>query len=230
MQSIKKYIFAGLLVWIPIVVTVFVFSWGVGVIDGIFSYILRLARGILPAASVDFIENIQNIPVFGTLVILCVVWLTGLFAANVVGQWWFNQWNALLTRIPIVKSIYSTVKQVSDTIFSDKGNGFKEAVLVHYPTTESWTIGFLTGQAMHYPELGKDMVTIFIVSTPNPTSGFLILIEPHKVLPLHMSVDQALKYIVSLGVAPPPAANKNVALPPVPGLPSSSHVESSTRK
>jgi uncharacterized membrane protein len=128
------------------------------------------------------------------------------FAANMVGQWWLRQGSRLLRRIPIVKSIYSSVKQVSDTLFSSSGNAFREAVLVQYPRAGSWTIAFVTGKpggeaAEH---LQGDYVSLYVPTTPNPTSGFFLMAPRADVIALKMSVDEALKYIISMGVVAPP--------------------------
>jgi uncharacterized membrane protein len=140
--------------------------------------------------------------------------LTGMFVTNIFGQWWLRQWDNLLNRIPIVKSIYSSVKQVSDTLFSTNGNAFREAVLVQYPRAGSWTIAFVTGRpggevAEH---LQGDWLSVYVPTTPNPTSGFFLMVPRADVVELDMSVDQALKYVISMGVVVPPQS----ALPDAP--------------
>jgi uncharacterized membrane protein len=125
---------------------------------------------------------------------------------NIFGQWWLRQWDRLLHKIPIVKSVYSSVKQVSDTLFSSNGNAFREAVLVQYPRQGSWTIAFVTGRpggevAQH---LTGGYVSVYVPTTPNPTSGFFLMMQRTDVVPLAMSVDEALKYIISMGVVSPP--------------------------
>jgi uncharacterized membrane protein len=133
------------------------------------------------------------------------------FAANMVGQWWLRQGGRILHRIPIVKSIYSSVKQVSDTLFSSSGNAFREAVLVQYPRTGSWTIAFVTGrpggEAAHH--LPGDYLSLYVPTTPNPTSGFFLMVPRGDVVELAMSVDEALKYIISMGVVAPPLSARN---------------------
>jgi uncharacterized membrane protein len=130
------------------------------------------------------------------------------FAANIFGQWWLRQWDTILGKIPIVKSIYNSVKQVSDTLFSTNGNAFREAVLVQYPRAGSWTIAFVTGKpggevAAHLP---GDYVSVYVPTTPNPTSGFFLMMPRADVLALRMSVDEALKYVISMGVVGPELA------------------------
>jgi uncharacterized membrane protein len=129
------------------------------------------------------------------------------FATNIFGQWWLRQWNRLLHKIPIVRSVYSSVKQVSDTLFSSSGNAFREAVLVQYPRQGSWTIAFITGKpggevARH---LHGAYVSVYVPTTPNPTSGFFLMMPRSDVVALDMSVDEALKYIISMGVVSPPS-------------------------
>ncbi len=137
---------------------------------------------------------------------LLIIFFTGLVAANVLGQKLVRLWEALLARIPVVKSIYYSVKQVSDTLFSSSGQAFRKALLVQYPREGAWTIAFLTGQpggdvANH---LHGDYVSIYVPTTPNPTSGFFLMMPREDVIELDMSVDEALKYIISMGVVAPP--------------------------
>jgi uncharacterized membrane protein len=133
--------------------------------------------------------------------------LTGMFAANMVGQWWLHQGNRLLQNIPIVKSIYSSVKQVSDTLFSSSGQAFREAVLVQYPRPGSWTIAFVTGRPGGEVAslLPGEHLSLYVPTTPNPTSGFFLMVPRGDVVPLAMTVDEALKYIISMGVVAPGA-------------------------
>jgi uncharacterized membrane protein len=206
---VKKYLITGILVWMPLAVTVWVLLWVLGLMDGLFSWLLTLSQAVLPAAMSDGIESLRRVPGLGVVFLLVVLWLTGLFVANIFGQWWLQQWNTLLHKIPIVRSVYSSVKQVSDTLFSSSGNAFREAVLVQYPRQGSWTIAFVTGApsgevASH---LGTPHVSIYVPTTPNPTSGFFLMMPRADVVALDMSVDEALKYIISMGVvAPPPPA------------------------
>ena len=134
---------------------------------------------------------------------------TGVFVANIFGQWLLTQWDRLMSHIPIVKSIYSSVKQVSDTLFSSSGNAFREAVLVQYPRQGSWAIAFVTGRpggeaATH---LSGDYLSLYVPTTPNPTSGFFLMVPRADVIELSMSVDEALKYVISMGVVAPPLAD-----------------------
>ncbi|EGJ10075.1 MULTISPECIES: DUF502 domain-containing protein [Rubrivivax] len=202
----KKYFVAGLLVWLPLTVTIWVLSWLLGALDGVFVSLLSATQVVLPQSTHETVEFLRGVPGLGVAVVLAVLLLSGVFAANFVGQWWLRQWDALMVRIPIVKSIYSSVKQVSDTLFSSSGNAFREAVLVQYPRQGSWTIAFVTGKpggevASHLP---GDFVSVYVPTTPNPTSGFFLMMPRADVHELKMSVDEALKYVISMGVVAPP--------------------------
>jgi uncharacterized membrane protein len=213
---VRKHLITGLLVWMPLAVTIWVLLWVLGLMDGMFSWVLSLSQAVLPEQMRAGIEMLRGVPGLGVVVLLVVLWATGLFVANIFGQWWLKQWNALLNKIPIVKTIYSSVKQVSDTLFSSSGNAFREAVLVQYPRAGSWTIAFVTGQpsgevAAH---LATPHVSVYVPTTPNPTSGFFLMMPRSEVVPLAMSVDEALKYIISMGVvAPPPPAPPRAVAP-----------------
>jgi uncharacterized membrane protein len=206
---LKKYLVAGLLVWLPLAITIAVLSWLLGAMDGVFSWLLNATEAVLPASAQATIQQLRRVPGLSVLVLAAVLILTGVFVTNVFGQWSVRQWDRLMHRIPIVKSIYSSVKQVSDTLFSSSGNAFREAVLVQYPRAGSWTIAFVTGKpgGEVAGKLPADMVSVYVPTTPNPTSGFFLMLPRAEVLELKMSVDQALKYVISMGVvAPPPAA------------------------
>ena len=192
----------------PLAITIWVLLWVLGLMDGLFAWLLGLSQALLPDGMREGIEMLRKVPGLGVISLLLVLYLTGLFVANIFGQWFVGQWDRLLHKIPIVKSIYSSVKQVSDTLFSSSGNAFREAVLVQYPRAGSWTIAFVTGQptgevARH---LGVPHVSVYVPTTPNPTSGFFLMMPRSEVVPLTMSVDAALKYIISMGVVAPPAS------------------------
>jgi uncharacterized membrane protein len=210
---LKKYLIAGLLVWLPLAVTIWVLRWLLGALDGLSSWLLSLSQMVLPQGMDAGIERLRGVPGLGIVGLLLGVMLTGVFATNFVGVWWVRQWDALVQRIPIVKSIYSSVKQVSDTLFSSSGNAFREAVLVEYPRAGSWTIAFVTGRpAVEASEhLVGEHVSVYVPTTPNPTSGFFLIVPRAEVHTLRMSVDEALKYIISMGVVVPPRAHAEVA-------------------
>jgi uncharacterized membrane protein len=183
-----------------------------GIVDGLFGWLVTATQAVLPGGAHAFLEMLRHVPGLGLVVMVSALLLTGIFAANFVGQWWLQQGSRVVHRIPIVKSIYSSVKQVSDTLFSSSGNAFREAVLVQYPRQGSWTIAFVTGKpggeaAEH---LHADYLSLYVPTTPNPTSGFFLMVPRSDVIALRMSVDEALKYIISMGVVAPPAS-----LPPV---------------
>ena len=193
----KKYLITGLLIWVPLVITVWVLSFLVDTLD---QSLLLLPLSWQPRSWLGF-----YIPGLGALLTLAVVLATGVFAANIIGQRLVIYWEGLLARIPIFKSLYFSVKQVSDTLFSSSGLAFRKALLVQYPRQGSWTIAFLTGQpggnvANH---LKGDYVSVYVPTTPNPTSGFFLMMPAADVVELDISVDAALKYIISMGVVPP---------------------------
>ncbi len=202
----KKYLIAGLLVWLPLAITIWVLQAALGLLDGVFSWLLLAGKAVLPAGAEPLIDMLLKVPFVGVLVMLSGLLLTGMFATNMLGQWSLRQGSRMLKHIPIVKSIYSSVKQVSDTLFSSSGNAFREAVLVEYPRAGSWTIAFVTGKpggeaAAH---LSGDYLSLYVPTTPNPTSGFFLMVPRQDVIVLKMSVDEALKYVISMGVVAPP--------------------------
>ena len=208
-HRVRRYIVAGLLVWLPLAITIWVLLWLLGLMDGVFSWLLTIGQHVLPTGADASIEALRRVPFLGVVVMAGLLLATGVFVTNIFGQWWVRQWDRLLSRIPIVKSIYNSVKQVSDTLFSSSGNAFREAVLVQYPHQGSWTIAFVTGKpgGEVAAKLDGEHVSLYVPTTPNPTSGFFLMMPRANVRPLQMSVDEALKYIISMGVvAPPPPA------------------------
>jgi uncharacterized membrane protein len=204
---LRKYIIAGLLVWLPLAITIWVLLWVVGLLDGIFRSVLRAFGALLPASVEPVLDGLASVPGLGFVLLVALMLVTGMFVTNMFGQWWLRQWDQLMGRIPIVKSIYSSVKQVSDTLFSSSGQAFREAVLVQYPRAGSWTIAFVTGRpGGEVAELlPGDHVSVYVPTTPNPTSGFFLMMPRSDVVALRMSVDEALKYIISMGVVAPGA-------------------------
>jgi uncharacterized membrane protein len=202
---VKRYLLTGLLVWLPLAITIWVLSWLLGALDGVFASVMSATRAVLPASTHAVIDMLRRVPGLGVLVMLALLVLTGVFARNVFGRWWLRQADRLLHKIPIVKSIYSSVKQVSDTLFSSNGNAFREAVLVQYPRPGSWTIAFVTGKPSGEvaSRLPGEYVSVYVPTTPNPTSGFFLIMPRTELHALRMSVDEALKYVISMGVVAP---------------------------
>lgn len=197
-QLIKRYFITGLLIWVPLVITGWVLSTIVSALD---QSLRLLPESIHPQHLFGF-----AIPGAGALLTLGMILLTGLLAANFIGQKLVVWWEKLLARIPVVNSVYNSVKQVSDTLFSPNGNAFRKTVLVRYPHQGSWTIAFLTGQPGGdvVNHLDGDYVSVYVPTTPNPTSGFFLMMPSSEVQELDMTVDEALKYIISMGVVAPP--------------------------
>ena len=203
----KKYLVAGLLVWLPLAITVWVLSWLLGVLDGMFAWLLSVTEAVTPVSAHETIARLRHVPGIGVVAMALGLIVTGVLATNFVGQWWVRQWDRLIHKIPIVKSIYSSVRQVSDTLFSSGGNAFREAVLVQYPRQGSWTVAFVTGKpgGEVAARLPGEYISVYVPTTPNPTSGFFLMMPRADVLDLQMSVDEALKYVISMGVVAPGA-------------------------
>ena len=200
-QLIKRYFITGLLIWVPLVITGWVLSMIVSTLD---QSLRLLPESVHPQSLFGF-----AIPGAGAVITLLMIFLTGLLAANFIGQKLVGWWEKLLARIPVVNSVYNSVKQVSDTPFSPNGNAFRKALLVRYPHRDSWTIAFLTGAPGGdiVNHLEGEHVSVYVPTTPNPTSGFFLMMATRDVVELNMTVDEALKYIISMGVvAPPPHA------------------------
>ena len=206
-MSFKKYLLAGLLVWLPLTITVWLLSWLVGSLDALLGSVLG---GLSKMASDqsnanDFINDLSKIHGLGVIAVVLTLLVSGAFASNVVGKWWLNQWGKIFARIPIFKTIYVRVKRVSDTLFSRNGNAFRKALLVQYPREGSWTVAFQTGEPSGEIEskLGHGFVSVYVPTTPNPTSGFFLIVAKSEIIELDISVDQALTYIISMGSVAP---------------------------
>jgi uncharacterized membrane protein len=202
----KRYMIAGLLVWVPLGITIWVLHFLVSSLDSILLLFPEWAR---PETLLGF-----YIPGIGVLIAFLILLGTGMLAANFLGLRLIHAWEAVLTRIPFVKSIYSSVKQVSDTLLSDQGNAFRKALLVEFPHAGSWTIAFQTGNPAPAvaERLDGEHVSVYVPTTPNPTSGYFVIVPRSRVHELDMTVDEALKYIISMGVVAP----RPRMLPPLP--------------
>ncbi len=205
----KKYLITGLLVWLPLAITVWVMAWLVGLLDGVFGGLLSGLGAVMPESVMPLLERLRAMHGLGVILVLAVLLVTGSLVSNVAGRWWLVQWDKMFANIPIFKTVYTSVKKVSDTLFSSNGNAFRKALLVQYPRNGSWTIAFLTGApagevAAH---LAGDFVSVYVPTTPNPTSGFFLMLARADVTELDMSVDEALTYVISMGTAVPTASS-----------------------
>lgn len=204
-RYMKRYFITGLLIWVPLGITAWALKFLISTMD---QSLLLLPASVHPEALMGV-----YIPGMGTVLTLLVVFLTGVLTTNIIGQRLVIFWEGVLWRIPVVKSIYYGVKQVSDTLFSSQGEAFRKALLVQYPREGSWTIAFMTG----YPggdvvnHLQGEYVSVYVPTTPNPTSGFFLMMPRADVIELDMSVDAALKYIISMGVVTPANGKKHAA-------------------
>lgn len=198
-MNLRRYFITGLLIWIPIGITFWVMDFLVGTLDQ--------SLALLPASWRTEAWVGMHIPGMGVLLTLTIVTLTGLVAANFIGQRLLAYWERLLARIPVVRSIYYGVKQVTDSLLAGNGQSFRKAVLLQFPQAGCWTVGFVTGKPGGEVErhLPGDSVGVFIPLTPNPTAGYFLLVPVNEVIELEMSVEEALKYIISMGIVPPRA-------------------------
>jgi uncharacterized membrane protein len=196
---LKKYFITGLLIWIPLAITVWVLTSIIGTMD---QSLRLLPSAIHPENVLGF-----NIPGAGTLLTLLVILVTGLIATNIIGQRMVRYWEGILSRIPVVKSIYYSVKQISDTVISGNGDAFRQVLLVRYPHPEAWSVAFQTGVPAREVSKasGQELVSVFIPTAPSPVNGFFFFVRKQDTIELDMSVDDALKYIVSMGVVGPDA-------------------------
>lgn len=196
-KTIRGYLLTGLVVWLPIIITVVVLHFIVDLLDQTVSL---LPQSYHPKQLIGY-----NIPGLGVIISLLLLFFTGILATNFFGQLLVKWGESILARIPLVRSIYSAAKQVLSAILSTNSQAFREVLLIEYPRKGSWSIGFQTGIANPSISQGanEELVSAFIPTTPNPTSGFIILVPKKEVIKLDMSIDEALKYVISLGVMQP---------------------------
>jgi uncharacterized membrane protein len=198
LADIRRYLISGLLVWLPLWITLLVLKFMVDILSGV---LLLLPHRIQPDVLLGF-----HIPGIGVLITLVVILLTGMITTNFLGRRLFSAWDSLMGRIPLVRSVYNGVKQVSETLFTPGGQSFRKVLLVEYPRKGLWSLAFQTGDGTDTVVKildGEEMVSLFIPTTPNPTSGFLMMAAKKDVQEIDMSVDQALKFVISLGVVQP---------------------------
>jgi len=196
---IKRYLMAGLLVWIPLALTIWVLDFVINFMDPI---LLWLPPNLRPERWLGF-----RVPGAGLVLAAVAVLLTGMLVANIIGQRLVLWWESLLGRIPIVSTIYRSVKQVSDTLLAQDGHSFRRAVLVEFPQRGQWSVGFVVGTtgARLSRNLDPQSLTVYVPTAPNPTSGYTLIVPPGEVHDVDMSVDEALKFVISMGVVMPPA-------------------------
>jgi uncharacterized membrane protein len=197
MAVLKKYIIAGLLVWLPFAATVVIVKLLIDLLD---KTILLLPPEWHPVALLGF-----SIPGFGIILALSILLLTGMLAANLFGRRFVEIWEHILNKIPLVRSIYSSIKQISNTIFDPSGKSFRKVVMLQYPKKGLWSIGFLTNDNVGDEMSAVDdrLVAVFIPTTPNPTSGFIIMTRNDEITELDISVEEGFKFIISMGVIIP---------------------------
>ena len=197
MKKLQKYLIAGLLVWLPIVVTVLLFRFLITLMD---QTLILLPSQIRPEAIIGF-----KLPGLGLILTLLVLIVTGIFAANFVGRSMVNFGEKIFKKIPIVRSVYSAAKNFADIVFSDTGQSFKKVLLIQYPRKGIYSLAFQTSTNLGevQKKTGSDVVCTFVPTTPNPTSGFIIIIPKEDVIEMDMEIDEAFKMIVSLGVVVP---------------------------
>lgn len=197
MSALRNWFVAGLLVIVPVAITMAVLQWIIGTLD---QTLLILPEAWQPDRMIGV-----HIPGFGVLLTLAILLSVGAVTSNLVGKRLVHWGDRLVSRIPVVRSIYSSVKQVSDTLFSPSGNAFRTAVLIEWPRTGVWTIGFVTGHpggdVTNY--LVGDYLSVYVPTTPNPTGGYFVMLRKSDCVELKMSVDEALKYVISMGVVSP---------------------------
>lgn len=197
MKNLRRYLIAGILIWLPIVVTIVVVSFLIGLMD---FAIKLIPRGYRPEALLGF-----DIPGLGFILSIIVLLVTGVLAANIVGRSMVRMWESVLQRIPVVRSIYSAVKKFAELVFSDGNASFKKVLLIEYPRKGVYSLAFQTSSELGEVQgrTGRDVVCTFVPTTPNPTSGFIIIVPRKDIIVLDMEVDEALKMIMSLGVVVP---------------------------
>ncbi len=214
--KLRRYLIAGVLVWMPILATIFVIRFLVGLMD---QTLLVLPAQWRPEALLGV-----RVPGLGAILALVVLLLTGLLGTNILGKQLVGGWEGLMRRIPFVRTVYGGVKSFAETVFTDQGKSFKKVVLIEYPRRGIWSIGFLVAEDVPEPSQrsGRQLVGVFMPTTPNPTSGFIVFIPREDAIELSMSIDEAMKMVLTLGVVTP-----DVVPPVQESLPSASRAHRS---
>jgi len=197
MGRLRKYFIAGLLVWVPLVVTFLLVRFTINLVDRTLVLVPRRYR---PEELLGF-----EVPGVGLVLTIIIMLITGAIVANLFGRRLVNLWEEFLSKIPFVRTVYSTVKQVTSTLFSDTSQSFREVVLVEYPRKGTWVLAFVTGETPNFitGAAEVDLINLFVPTTPNPTSGFYVMVEPKDIRKLEISVEDGLKMILSAGVINP---------------------------
>lgn len=197
MNILRKYLVAGLLVWLPLAATVFIIKLVVDILD---LTILLLPVEYQPESLLGF-----SVPGLGVILAVSILIITGILAANLLGRQLVSLWEGLLSRIPLVRTIYNSIKQITTTILTSDGKSFRKVVMIEYPRKETWSMGFLTNEqlAIDSKHINTDMVAVFVPTTPNPTSGYIIMLPKQDVIELDLSIEDGFKFIISMGVIVP---------------------------
>ena len=213
LRGLRRYLIAGLLVWVPVGATLLTFKFLLDLVDRLLPL---LPAHWQPDALLGF-----HIPGFGALLAFVVLFLTGFLVANLIGRTLVGWWEDLLNRIPLVRSIYSSFKGLTETLVSSKGGSFSKVVLVEYPRREMWSIGFVTASDMPDMDalIGDRLVCVYVPTTPNPTSGLIVYVPASQVVEADISVDAAMKMVVTMGIVMPPSKRSRGTAPKLPGVP-----------
>jgi len=197
MKRLRRYLVAGILVWLPLGVTIVVVRFLMGLMD---KTLVLIPRQYHPEELLGI-----SIPGLGVILTIILLLITGVLTANFVGRAFLKGWESLLDRIPVARSIYSAAKNFAEIVFSDSGNAFSKVLLVEYPRKGIYTITFQTASEIGeiQARTGEDVVACFVPTTPNPTSGFIIVLPKKDTIELDMEVDEAVKLVMSLGVVIP---------------------------
>jgi uncharacterized membrane protein len=208
MPTFRRYLIAGLLIWVPLGITIFVVRLFISWLDG---SILLIPEAYRPENLIGY-----AIPGLGVLISILVVMFTGLLAANLFGRKLVKFWEGLLSHVPLVRSVYSGAKQLAETMFSDTGQSFRKVLLVEFPRRGLWTLAFLTGtdQGEAQTKTGHEVINVYIPTTPNPTGGYFVMVPKQDVQELDMSVDDGLKMLMSMGAVVPSVAQAATELAP----------------
>jgi uncharacterized membrane protein len=205
MANLRKYLIAGLLVWLPLAATVFVIRLLITLMD---RTILLIPPEFRPENVLGF-----SIPGFGIIVGVFILLITGMLAANLFGRKLVAFWESILGRIPLVRSVYSSVKQVTETLFTSNSKSFRKVILIEFPRKGTWSVGFLSNRGMQkaIDAAGQELISVFVPTTPNPTTGFLMMVPASELIELDLTIEEAFKYIMSMGVVVPESQVKNAA-------------------